>query len=395
MATKTNYTTNGNDYYRITIDIGIDANGKRIRKTFYGKSKKDAEQKKQDYINKMNSGIKDTKTLWLAQTMKSWLFEVVKMSGNIKPTTFARYEGLYRNYIENSPIACISLDTLQPIHIQRYYNKLFKNNKSSNQINYINKFLKQFLNYSVDCGYMLRNPCDGKKVVIPKKEVKEAPKKDVPVFSDEDLKKILTAPDSKIKYISLISLATGMRRGEIIGLKESDISYKTNEIYIRRTVATTTIFDYDNNKSKKTIVQEPKTKNSVRDIHLPKSLVNIITKAISLKNEEKKKAGDSYNKDNLDYIFLSELGNLINAGNLDKTWAKFLRELDIPHKKFHALRHTYATKQFEAGKPLKTVSILLGHSSIEITANTYTHVLKKEKESVLDVLNSLKNDTII
>ncbi|MCI1716509.1 MAG: tyrosine-type recombinase/integrase [Clostridium sp.] len=60
------------------------------------------------------------------------------------------------------------------------------------------------------------------------------------------------------------------------------------------------------------------------------------------------------------------------------------------HKKFHALRHTYATKQFENDIPLKTVSMLLGHSSIEITANIYTHVLKKEKEKSIDLLSNIK-----
>lgn len=390
MATKTNFISNGKKYYRLTYDIGIDANGKRIRKQFIGKSRKEAEKKKLDYINKMNSGIKDTKNMWLAQTLKSWLFEVVKMSGNIKPTTFARYEGLYRNYIENSSIGPISLDKLEPIQIQRYYNKLFRQGKSSSQINYINKFLKQFLNYAVDCGYILKNPCSGKKISIPRKNSNTVVEKNIPVFTDEELSKIVSADNCKIKYIALFSLATGMRRGEIIGLKESDIDYISKEIYIKRSVATTTIFDDENKKSKQTIIQEPKSKNSKRTIPLPLSLIKIIRSAIKIKKSEKLKAGNSYAEDYLNYIFLSQQGNLINAGNLDKTWTKFLRELNIPHKKFHALRHTYATKQFENNIPLKTVSMLLGHSSIEITANIYTHVLKKEKEKSVDLLSTIK-----
>ncbi|MBP2032562.1 integrase [Clostridium algifaecis] len=390
MAIKTNFISNGKKYYRINYDIDIDANGKRIRKQFVGKSRKEAEKKKLDYINKMNLGLKNAKNMWLAQTLKSWLFEFVKMSGNIKPTTFARYEGLYRNYIEKSSIGSMSLDKLESIQIQRYYNKLFKQGKSSNQINYVNKFLKQFLNYAVDCGYILKNPCDGKRVVIPKKELNEIVEKAVPVFTDEELSKILNSDNCKIKYIALFSLSTGMRRGEIIGLKENDIDYKTKEIHIKRTVATTTIFDNENKKSKQTIVQEPKTKNSKRTIPLPASLVGLIKDTIKIKKSEKLKAGDSYCKNNLDYLFLSEIGNLINAGNLDKTWSKFLNRLDIPHKKFHALRHTYATKQFENNIPLKTVSMLLGHSSIEITANIYTHVLKREKEKSIDILSYIK-----
>jgi integrase len=390
MATKTNFISNGKKYYRINYDIGMDANGKRIRKQFIGKSRKEAEKKKLNYINKSNMGLKDTKNMWLAQTLKNWLFEVVKMSGNIKPTTFARYEGLYRNYIENSPIGPISLDKLEPIQIQRYYNKLFKQGKSSSQINYINKFLKQFLNYAVDCGYILRNPCAGKKVVIPKRESNKIIEKDIPVFTDAELSKIVNADNSKIKCIALFSLATGMRRGEIIGLKESDIDYDLKEIHIKRSIATTIIFDDENRRSKKTIIQEPKSKNSKRTIPLPVSLITIIKDAVNIKKIEKLKAGDSYTKDYLDYIFLSQQGNLINAGNLDKTWNKFLKSLGIHHKKFHALRHTYATKQFENNIPLKTVSMLLGHSSIEITANIYTHVVKKEKEKSVDLLGNIK-----
>jgi integrase len=228
------------------------------------------------------------------------------------------------------------------------------------------------------------------KISIPKEASNKTLKKNIPIFTDEELCKIITAKNCKIKYIALFSLSTGMRRGEIIGLKESDIDYISKEINIERSVATTTIFDNENKRSKQTIVQEPKSKNSKRIIPLPPSLIKIIKSAIKIKNSERLKAGNSYNKKYLDYIFLSQQGNLINAGNLDKTWSKFLNDLNIPHKKFHALRHTYATKQFENGIPLKTVSMLLGHSSIEITANIYTHVLKKEKEKSVDLLSTIK-----
>lgn len=384
---KTNYTVNGSEYYRVSLEVGRDANGKRKTKFFTGKTKKEAEQKKQDYIIKQSKGIKGDKTLWFAQTFKTWLFEVVKMSG-IKPTTFARYEGLYRNYIKDSPMASMSIDKIEPLTIQRYYNTLFnKENKSSSQIAYLNKFIRKFLNYCVDSGYIIINPCSGKKISLPKEECKETVIDNVQVFTDEELSLILNSDDSKMKYIALISLATGMRRGEIIGLKESDLDLKHNEIHIRRTVATTTVFDADNNKSKQTIIQVPKTKNSTRDIPLPKSLKPIFKKALILKTEERFKAGESYNMENQEFIFLSVLGNFINAGNIDKSWAKYLKTLNIPHRKFHALRHTYATKQFENGIPLKTVSMLLGHSDISMTANIYTHVLKKQKEKSVDILD--------
>lgn len=74
-------------------------------------------------------------------------------------------------------------------------------------------------------------------------------------------------------------------------------------------------------------------------------------------------------------------------GDIDKSWIYFLKRLNIEHKKFHVLRHTYATKQFEREIPLETVSELLGHRTIDITANTYTWVIKKEKEKAIDILD--------
>jgi integrase len=102
------------------------------------------------------------------------------------------------------------------------------------------------------------------------------------------------------------------------------------------------------------------------------------------------KVGDTFNQKYKDLIFLTENGNLIEAGNIDKSWIYFLKRCKVDHLKFHALRHTYATLQFENDIPLKTVSKLLGHASIEITANTYTHVMKREKEKAVDTLSLIK-----
>lgn len=387
MPPKVNCKVNGKDYYRIFYDVGIDANGKRIRKQFYGKSQKEAEKKKQEYINKINSGITETKSIWLAQTMKTWLFEVVKM-GQIKPTSFARYEGIFSKYFENSPIACMSLDKIKPLDIQRYYNDLIKQGKSSNVIINANKLLKQFLNYAVDSGYIINNPCSGKKIIIPKDNQKRSEDKKVPVFSKESMQKILSQRENtKIRYLALISYATGMRRGEILGLNENDIDYKGNEIHIRRAVVTSYIYNDDGTKHKETFIDNTKTLTSDRDIPLPKSLIPIIKSAIALKKKDMLKVGDTFNQEYKDLIFLTENGNLIEAGNIDKSWIYFLKRCKVDHLKFHALRHTYATLQFENDIPLKTVSKLLGHASIEITANTYTHVMKKEKEKAVDTLS--------
>ncbi|MGG7177203.1 tyrosine-type recombinase/integrase [Clostridium paraputrificum] len=289
-------------------------------------------------------------------------------------------------------MACISLDKIEPLHVQRYYNYLFKTGKSSNIINNANKLLKQFFNYCVDSGYMLKNPCDGKKITIPKDHKNDSNIiKDVPVFSNDEMKLILSLNEAtKIRYIALISYATGMRRGEILGLGEDCINYEHNTITTSRSVVTTYMYNDDGTKHKETYLSDPKTYTSTRDIPLPKSLIPILKAAQTLKKQDILKAGPSYNNKYIDLIFLSEDGNLIDASNLDKSWIYFLKRCGVQHKKFHALRHTYATIQFENERPLLTVSKLLGHASIDITASTYVHILKKEKEKAIDTLELLR-----
>ena len=149
MARKTNYTKNGNDYFRVTTSIGRDANGKLIRKEFYGKSKTEAEDKRDEYINNIKNGLNiNYKDTILGNLMHTWLFEVVKIK--VKPTSFERYEGIYRNYIKESELYSLKLSDLKSLQVQRYYNNLYNNGKSSSSIKSLNKLLNQFLNYAVD-----------------------------------------------------------------------------------------------------------------------------------------------------------------------------------------------------------------------------------------------------
>lgn len=394
MAVKTNFQVNGNDYFRVTCSVGIYSNGKRIRKTFYGKSKKEAEKKKNEYLNNIQLGLStDISKATLSSTMKTWLFEVVKVSNNIKPTTFERYEGIYRNYIKDAPIASLNISSIKSLQVQRYYNDLYNHKdetkqKSSNQIKTLNRLLKQFFNYAVEEGYILKNPCQGKRIVIP--GIVEHTSREVDIFTNDELKSIFSSNEkSVIKYMAIVCACTGMRRGECLGLNDTDIDETNNIIKIQRTISTVTFIDNQGKRTLKTIVQVPKTLGSIRTIPLPKSLIPIFKELRILRYENKLRAGRSYSEEFMNFIFLSETGNLLDDSNISRAWKRFLKRINVDYKKFHALRHTYATKQFEADIPLKTVSKILGHTDIYITANTYTHVLQKYKDKSIDIFSSI------
>lgn len=145
MANKTNCFKNGKSYYRTTVTVGRKADGKPIRKEFYGKNKKEAEQKRDEYLRKVGNGLNiDYQNATLAPLMELWLFEVVKPSNKIKESSFERYESIFRNYIKTAPFAYNKLDEISSITIQQYYNTLFEKGKSTNVINDIHLRLHSF-----------------------------------------------------------------------------------------------------------------------------------------------------------------------------------------------------------------------------------------------------------
>lgn len=389
MATKINCNKNGKDYYRVSISLGRGSDGKTIRKEFYGKGKKEAEEKRDEYLLGIKNGLnKDFNKISLGELIHTWLFEMVRVSNRIKPSTFQRYEGIYRNYIENSQIYGLSLVNIKSLHIQRYYNILNKNDKSSNVIYNLNKLLRNFFNYAVDEHYMISNPCSGKKVSIP--GIVEKKEKEIKVFTEDEIKLFkVVLQDHRLKVLFLLDFATGLRLGELLGLKWSDIELDKCLLHVNRNIKQVNIISEDGSKEYKTIEQIPKTKKSLRTIPIPENMISLLKEHLNQQKCERIKAGPAYTKS--DYVFTTELGKIIIARNLTKTYKRLLDKSKIEYKNFHSIRHTYATKLFEAGEDLKTVSELLGHSNISTTANIYTHVSENKKYSAAEKINYLFN----
>ena len=383
MAVKTNCNKNGSAYFRATASVGRDSTGKLIRKEFYGKSKSEAEAMRDEYLLGIKNGLNiDTRNILLGKLMHTWLFETVRVSDRIKPTTFEKYECVYRLYVKDSDIYSIKIVELKALQIQRYYNKLSEKGKSKNQVENLNKLLKQFLNYAVDEGYLAKNPCIGKKIVIPgEKNSKE----EVQHFTDDELKILISNLEGNVyNELILIALGTGLRRGELLALTWNDVDLKTCNIKVNKSLSKVYLIAADGSKERKQIIQIPKTKGSIREVSFPDNLVSTFNNLKLKQKRYRLKCGASYEESN--YVFTTSSGSLIDVTNLSHAWERILKKAKLPHKKFHALRHTFATILFENEVPLKTVSKLLGHSSIDITGNTYTHVIPKEKSNAVEKL---------
>ena len=385
---KTNTTVKGKNYFRVRAFVGFDDKGQYVYKNFYGTSKSDAESKRNAYLKEIESGLNpDLSSQSLTMAMNTWLWNIEKYSGN-KSSSFERYEGIYRNYIKDAEIGLLKISDIKKLPIQKYYNSLKDNGKSYSQIKNLHKLLNKFFGYAETEAYVVKNPCKGLK--LPKDDEDEIDEEDkvVETFDNDE---IITLADSignkKLKYIIMFALLTGLRQGEILALDRKDIINKTT-VKVNKTLRSAKIFGDDGKNHYELKITKPKTKASKREVPIPATLKPELKKLENLIAEEKLRLGEAYTNNTL--LFPTTTGTYMDAKNLQRSWKRALENANIPYRKFHALRHTYATRLFENGTSILTVSRLLGHSSIK-TTEIYTHVLEDIKTKEVECLNAIFN----
>jgi len=392
MAVKTNSKINGNEYYRLRVVVGKDRDGKDIIKNFYGHSKGDAEGKRDKWLKENNLGINhDIKRDSLSMVMYNWIWNTLKTSG-IKESSFERYEGIYRNYIENAEIGYMRLEDIQRINIQKYYNDLYEKGKTYSQIKNAHKLINMFFKYAVMEGYLLRNPCEGisldqykEEETIEELDMLFEDESKIETFSEEEISIILNnITNPKLKILVKFALGTGLREGEILALNKPDI--KNMETRVTKTLRNIKVFDDPDTYHYEFKITTPKTKKSIRKVPIPTELEKDLAELNKIRNEEKLKLGELYCDNNL--LFPSTTGTYIDSRNLLRAWTRVFKNINVPYKKLHALRHTYATQLLKNGVQLLTVSRLLGHSSIK-TTEIYAHVLESTKINDVEKLNVL------
>ena len=365
--------------WRASITIGRDANGKLKRKEFTGKTQADVKKKLEEYKKEMLLGtVSNDDKITVSEWYYTWLFDYrIK---DLKPKSFEKYEGIYRNYIKDSELGKVKLKDLRTTHIQRYYNKLQnQDNKPPSTIRGINTRLKPCLGEAEKQGYINKNYC--KMVTLPKNNAT----KDIQVLSQTDQQRFIEAiKGHKLEMLFLIALSTGLRLGELLGLKWSDIDFNTGMLTVNRTLSR--VKNQDTGKYE-VIEQIPKTKNSNRVIPIPSNILTKLKDHKKIQSKQRLFVGEAYINNN--YVFTDDIGNPIDDKRPGRNLKSTLTKLNIEPIKFHALRHTYATRLFEANVPPKTVQVLMGHYDISITMDIYTHVMEDTKLEAVEKLNNI------
>lgn len=379
---------NGKPYYRGAYVIGYDEQGKPIRKLFSSFKKQDVIDKMADYKSQMNNGlILTSDKMTLEQWFHTWLFEF--RINDLKDTSFERYEGVYRNYIKGTTIGKKKLTDIKTADIQSYYNALAEQGKSTNVIKTLNKHLKTCLNDAIKQGYIMRNYCS--LVTMPKNTTSATQNdKEITFFTPEEQQLFLSSLDNhRNKALFVLALGSGLRLGELMGLKWEDVDLNNNTISITRAISQLSKVSKDGSRTWSILEHPPKTKSSIRTIPIPTNVKRELQRHKTMQQKEMLKYGELYQNNGL--VFCTELGNYIDTRNLTRSYARALAKAGIDHKKFHSMRHTYATRLFEADVPIKTVQKLMGHSDITTTMNIYTHVMPEKMADDVQKLNRLFN----
>ena len=370
--------------YRGQLTIGVDESGKPKRKSFYGKTKKEVKEKMETYklLNPINKAAINEYTV--ATWFNYWLWNIKKR--DIKPKTFERYECIYRNYIKGSEIANIPLYKFKLNNLQAYYNRLSDNGKSPSIIKTINEKLKSSMIDAEKNGYIEKNYCQ--LVNLPKEKRKE---KKIEVFSvdqQNDFLEIIKGHEFEILF--LLAIGTGLRRGELLALRWSDIDFENKTINVDSNIQQAYIFEDEETKRLEKIEQEPKTINSFRTVPIPSKVLAKLQEH-KQKQEQYKLAFQERYIDN-DFVICDKYGKALDVKRPTRMFYSIQKKMGIPEDekiKFHGLRKTYATRLFEKEVPPKTVQMLLGHSEISITLDIYTQVMENKKVEAIEKIDDI------
>ncbi len=299
-----------------------------------------------------------------------WLEDYVQPSA--KTRTYTRYKEIVEHHIATR-LGELELSEITPYLLQGYVAQLLKsgnlrsgNGLSANSVNSIITVIQGTL--KVACSLGIIEEYVGDRIKRPRTSEKK-----IECFSVSEQKKIeqyILSEKSTRLFGVLLCLYTGLRIGELLALEWTDIDMSKGEIQVNKSCH----YGKDENGVYGRITDDPKTKSSVRTIPIPRQLMPRL-------REIKKKSRSTH--------IMSNGKDLISVRSYQRSFSTMLKKLNIQHRGFHSLRHTFATRALECGMDVKTLSEILGHKNPTVTLNRYVHSLMEHKKEMMNKLGNL------
>ena len=342
----------------------------RKRKTVYGKTRKEVAAKLVKALSNREDGLTfDAKNLTLGKYLDLWIKESVQ--DTVRLTTYQGYERIVRLHIKPA-LGRIKLDKLTPVHVRGLYRERLESGLAPRMVQLVHTTLHKALKQAVNDGLILRNVTEAVKAPRPvKKEMQ-------PLHPVQARALLEAARGERLEALYALALTTGMRQGELLGLKWEDVDMEAGTLQVRRTLSTATGGGFNFNP--------PKTARSRRSIRIPELALSSLKRHRKSQLEERMKLAGLW-KDH-DLVFTTGIGTPMSRADLiTRSFKPLLRRADLPDIRFHDLRHTCATLLLSRGVHAKLVQELLGHATIAVTLDTYSHVLPGMGDGLADTMD--------
>lgn len=356
----------------VTFPTGLfKENGKRELIYKYCDSQAEAVEELRQLQNEKSMGVcQSMGAVKTGDWIDTWIEK--HKAPKLAPATLTSYRNNSRLHIKPF-VGDIQLSKLETYHIQRMLDNIG---------GALSTFVKNYnvihgaLEKAVELKMISRNPCKG--VTFPKDD-----KGEMRVLTQEEQKTFIAKLDGEYyRAMFLTYLYSGMRMGEAIPLLWTDIDLEKRTIRINKKAIV--CHDYKTHSARQEIQNFCKTKSSKRTVVITTGLAAILAEHKGVMQDRAERLGEAWSEDSL--VFKNTRGKMPYSRNVQESLYKVYRKAGIEGATMHTLRHTYATRCFEAGVDIKAVSEQLGHKDVKTTYNIYVHLLEDTKAKEIDKL---------
>lgn len=335
-----------------------DATGKKQRISIYGATRKEVTTKRDALKNEEAAGILAAPNRHTVDTyLTAWLDHVQQ---DLKPTSHQSYKYIVDAHIIPR-LGHVQLLKLAPLHVEGMITGMLRDGLSARTASYARAVLRRALQQALRWGLVGRNVAQN--VAPPRKEHQE-----MHAWTPEQAAAFLQhARPNPLYAVFYLALMTGMRRGELLGLRWQDIDERDHKLHIRQNLVVV------NNKPQ---FIEPKTARSKRTVHVAEETIRALQDHRAHVHNLRAKAKARWQEHDL--VFPSSIGTPLGTYTLNRTWWALIASAKLPRIRFHDLRHTYASLALAQKISPKVVSERLGHANVAFTLQTYAHVYEEE-----------------
>lgn len=343
--------------------LGFDAEGRQLRRHYYGSSRSNVGRRLEDALRAQRAGMAPPdERRTVARHLTDWLDAI---RPTVRPSSFVRYEGDVRRWIVPS-LGSVPLVRLAPADVRRLLATCTRGGLSARSIGHVHATLRTAVGAALRDGQVIRNAAS--LVTAP-----PAPKPRVRPIGPDNARAILAAVEGdRLAPLVAVTLGVGLRLGEALGLRWSDVDLDAGTLAIRTALRRTPVEFREEGEPIYRLVA-PKTDRSRRTIQLPAFAIVALRDQRRAQAEVRLAAGLLW-LDN-DLVFAGLMGGPIPPGSVTRRFQALLAGAGVGRLRFHDLRHAAATVMLAQGVELRVISETLGHSSLGMTADVYAGVV--------------------